>query len=339
MAGISSRSWVLFGFTISLISVVISVFVLSSVNDRLKDTEAELTRLTTALTTQATEMKRADVIYGQFIMLNNLSRMSTGEAAKAANEDSIYLLQSYLDRMLFAINDLSAVDVIKATSERDAVALEFLTRLKKARDEGNAAEVDRIQKEADTVISQMSKPTTELGRLIQRSADVADPASMSELSTDEIMNELSPYLKELNDQFIANQQAKESRIKELEKKKDDLTWWASIMTYLAVALQMFGLMAVMSKDLATDSETRRDRAENEARKAEEEARLAFAEMKEAVQDTQEAKDDLLEARQEAYQARQEAAALEQKAVEARDLLAELEDDVGAALDEADKYKQ
>lgn len=339
MTNISPRTWVLFGFGISLLSVVINVFVLSSINEKLKDAESELSKLTTSISNQATEMNRAEVIYGQFATLNALARMAPADQRKSASDDSIFLLQQYLDRKYIAVNDIPTIEVIKSSAEEIAESLAFLARVKKARDEGNTAEAERIAKQADDVLKNVGVPKTELGKKLQKSAEVADTETLAGMDTGDILLEISPYLKELDDQFIANYQKKEARIAELKKKKEDLSWWASIATYLAISLQLFGLMFVLTKDLTKDLKERREKAEKEAKKAEEEAELAIAEMKEAVEDAEEAKADLVEIREDVQEAREEAQTMERKADEARDLLAELEEDVEKALDEAEENKK
>lgn len=339
MTNISPRTWVLFGFAISLLSVVINIFVLSGINERIKEAEAELSKLSTSIANQATEMNRAEVIYGQYATLNNIARLSSGEQKKEASDDAIFLLQQYLDRKYLAVNDVPIIEVIKSSTEENAESLALLAKLKKARDEGNTAETERLQKEAQQLASRLTVPKTELGKKLQKSGEVADTEKLAGMTTSDIISEISPYLKELDDQFIVNYQKKEDWIKELQKKKEDLNWWASIATYLAISLQLFGLMFVLTKDLTKDLKERREKAEKEAKAAEEETELAIAEMKEAVEDADEAKADLIEIREDVADARQEAAALEHKADEARDLLAELEEDVEKALNEADKNKQ
>lgn len=284
-------------------------------------------------------MNRAEVIYGQFATLNALARMAPADQRKSASDDSIFLLQQYLDRKYIAVNDIPTIEVIKSSAEEIAESLAFLARVKKARDEGNTAEAERIAKQADDVLKNVGVPKTELGKKLQKSAEVADTETLAGMDTGDILLEISPYLKELDDQFIANYQKKEARIAELKKKKEDLSWWASIATYLAISLQLFGLMFVLTKDLTKDLKERREKAEKEAKKAEEEAELAIAEMKEAVEDAEEAKADLVEIREDVQEAREEAQTMERKADEARDLLAELEEDVEKALDEAEENKQ
>ena len=339
MTNISPRSWVLMGFGISLISVVINVFVLSSINEKLKDAESELSKLTTSISNQATEMNRAEVIYGQFATLNALARMAPADQRKSASDDSIFLLQQYLDRKYIAVNDIPTIEVIKSEAEETAESLTFLANIKKAREAGNTAEVERIQEQAEDLINNSGVRKTELGKKLQKSSEVADTEKLSGMDTGDITLEVSPYLKELDDQFIANYQKKEARIKELQKKKEDLSWWASIATYLAITLQIFGLMFVLTKDLTKDLKERREKAEKEAKAAEDEAELAIAEMKEAVEDAEEAKADLYEIREDVEEAREEAEIMERKTDEARDLLAELEEDIEKALEEADRNKQ
>src|ERR1051326_2007220 len=61
MTNISPRTWVLMGFGISLLSVVINIFVLDSINARIKEADDELSKLTASLSYQAAEVNQAEI--------------------------------------------------------------------------------------------------------------------------------------------------------------------------------------------------------------------------------------------------------------------------------------
>jgi hypothetical protein len=325
------------GFGISLVSVVINVFILAGINDRIKEADGELSKLTTSLSNQATEMNRAEVIESLYKNLNHLSRFATGEAKKSAEDDSIFMLQSYLQKTYAAVNDIPSAEMKKAENEELSGVYEYMSKVKdlqKARDAGNTAEAARLDKETDEIEKTIGQPKSELGKQLAETVEVASPEKLADKSTSEVIYEISPYLKKLNEQYIVNYQKKEARIKELQEKKANLSWWASIATYLAVSLQLFGLMFVLTKDLTKDVKERREKAEKEAKKAEEEAALAMAEAEQAKEEAQEyreeakeAREDAEEAREDAQEARQEAIKIQQQTKEARDLLAELEEEL------------
>src|SRR5450631_3618229 len=94
---ISPGTWVLTGFGISLLSVVINVIVLSGINERIKATDDELSKLTTSLSIQAAEMNWAEIKSDLFVVLNHVSRLSTNnDVRRMAAADAIQLIQGYL---------------------------------------------------------------------------------------------------------------------------------------------------------------------------------------------------------------------------------------------------
>ena len=319
------------GFGISLISVILSIFVQSNLNERVREADGEIAKLTTSLSSQANEMNRAEIIQNQYTTLNHISRLAEGDQKKAATDDSIYMLQSYLDRVYLAVNDIPVIDVVKSTNEENAEALEFLADLERAKQIGNPAEIDRVLKRGEELSKRVDEPKTELGRKMAESARIADADKLADKSTQEIINEISPYLKTLNDQFIANYQKKEERIKKLQEKRAELSMWASIATYVAVSLQLFGLMFILSKDLFRDTRERRERDEREAKQADERGRLAAAEAKKATEEARKARNSLDQPR---LWPRQE----KEGAKESRDLLAELHEDLKSAVENVDRPK-
>jgi hypothetical protein len=341
MTNISARSWVLMGFSISLISVIINVFVLSGINERIKEVDGELNKLTTSLSNQATEMTRAEVIQNFYITLNHISKFATGDAKKSAEDDSIFMLQSYLQKTYAAVNDIPTSEMKKVENEELSGAFLYLSKakeLQKARTEGNTAEVARLEKETDDLEKVSDKPKSEIGSKLAETVEIANPEQLADKSTTEIIFEISPYLQKLNEQFITNYQKKETRIKELQDKKANLNWWASIASYLAISLQLFGLMFVLTKDVTKDVKERREKADKKAaedakkkdEEEEERAALALIEATKAKKINQDADEveEQIEEKETPPNAKQNK--------EVRDLFAELEEDLESAVEKVDR---
>lgn len=341
MTNISARSWVLMGFTISLISVIINVFVLSGINERIKEADGELNKLTTSLSNQATEMNRAEVIQHFYTTLNHISKFATGDAKKSAEADSIFMLQSYLQKTYAAVNDIPTSEMKKVENEELSGAFLYLSKVKelqKARTEGNTAEITRLEKETNDFEKVSDKPKSEIGSKLAETVEIANPEQLADKSTTEIIFEISPYLQKLNEQYITNYQKKEARIKELQDKKANLSWWASITSYLAISLQLFGLMFVLTKDVTKDVKERRDKAEKKAseeakKKDEEEEERASLAIIEAIKAKKVNRDvDEIEEQPE----EKDSAPNPKQNKEVRDLFAELEEDLESAVEKVDR---
>lgn len=341
MTNISARSWVLMGFAISLISVIINVFVLSGINERIKEADGELNKLTTSLSNQATEMTRAEVIQNFYTTLNHISKFATGDAKKSAEADSIFMLQSSLQKTYAAVNDIPVAEMKKVENEELSNVYLYLSKVKelqKARAEGNTAEAAKLEKETNDLEKVTDQPKSELGKKLAEAVEAANPETLADKSTTEIIFETSPYLQKLNEQYITNYQKKEARIKELQDKKANLSWWASMTSYLAISLQLFGLMFVLTKDITKDVKERREKADKkaaeEAKKKDEEeeerASLAIIEATKAKKINR----DVDEAEEQNDE--KDAAPNPKQNKEVRDLFAELEEDLESAVEKVDK---
>lgn len=282
----SARTWVLMGFGISLLAVVINVFVLSGINDRIKEAEGEISKLNASLVNQASELTRADMRADSFLILHHLSKLSADkEEQKATGDDSIGLLQDFLQKYYAAVNDIPTNEMLKAQSEDMSGQLKAAEKYTAAyaimQKEGRTQESDRLIQEAGEIIEQNAQAKSELGKKLDAAAALPDVDNLSSKSTAEVMMAIIPSWKNSNEQYIANTQKKEARIKELQGKKASLSGWQSLFSYLAVSLQLFGLMFVLTKDLVKDTKEQRAKAEKAARAAEEEARQAEIEAEEA----------------------------------------------------------
>lgn len=340
MTNISARSWVLMGFGISLISVIINVFVLAGINERIKEADGELSKLTASLSNQATEMTRAEVIQNFYTTLNHISKFATGDTKKSAEDDSIFMLQSALQKTYAAVNDIPMAEMKKVENEELSNVYLYLSKVKelqKARGEGNTAEAARLEKETDDLEKVSYQPKSELGKKLAEAVEIANPEQLADKSTTEIIFEISPYLQKLNEQYITNYQKKEARIKELQEKKANLSWWASMTSYLAISLQLFGLMFVLTKDITKDVKERREKAEKkaaeEAKKKDEEeeerAALAIIEATKAKKINQDVEED-------GESAEKDPAPNAKQNKEVRDLFAELEEDLESAVEKVDR---
>lgn len=329
------------GFGLSLISVVINIFILAGINERIKETDGELSKLNESLRTQAAEVSSAEIKNDLFMVLNHVSKLAKGDEKKAAGEDSIVLLQDFLTRYYAAVHEIPANEMLKTESDELAAILPAVEKAREAAKQaraGNTAEAEKLSKEAEEMHAKY-QPITDLGKKLQDAVKFTETEGIDEMGTTEITLEIVPYLKTSIEQYLANYQKKEERIKELQNKKANLAWWASLTTYAAVSLQLFGLMFVVTKDLVEDLRDRREAAEKTTLKAEEEAKKAQAEAKESLEEAREAKEEADEYIQKAKGAREAAETARKQASEAEDMLAELKDEVRLAIDNVNKMEK
>ena len=269
MTNFSARTWVLIGFTLSLFSVVVNIFILSGINERIKETDGEIVKLQESLRLQALDVHRAELKFDLFMILNNLSKLSAGEAKKIAGEDSNAMLQEFMTIYYSAVNEIPANALLKAESDKMTALLPVLEKMREAEKQakaGNKAEAEKLAEEAQIIASNYHP--SELQRKLDEATEFAESENIEQMTTTEISSEMAPHLKSLIEQYVSNYENKETRILELQDKKANLAWWGNLTTYAAVSLQLFGLMFVLAKDLVSDAVARRQREEKENEEAE-----------------------------------------------------------------------
>ncbi|MBX7171047.1 MAG: hypothetical protein K1X72_08820 [Pyrinomonadaceae bacterium] len=307
MRNLSVRTWVLIGFVISITGIFLNVPIVAELNNKIRDVETELTDIKESLRTQANEISRADLEDGLFTILNHISKSQTGEERKNSGEDAVLIRQSFLQRVYAAANEIPASDVLKAEIEQMSGDVKFIEKYLeagKAREAGNTAEADRLFKEGEALEKEAAEPKSELGKKLKEAVKTADPDKLADKTTNEIILATIPALKSANETFLASFAKKEAKIKELNERKEYLSWWSNVLTYLAVSLQLFGLLCVLQKDLPV----------------------------------QEIKDNVAEVKDDTKEVLSELQNVKEESQEAKDLLAELEEDLKSAIEKVDKNK-
>jgi hypothetical protein len=320
MTNISTRTWLIIGFALSLLSVVTNIVILAGINDRIKEIDTELSKLNESLRTQAADIDRAEFKYDLFTVLNHISKLAKDEEKELAGGDSILFLQDFLNIYYAAVNGITATEMLKVETEHLAAIIPVIEKIREAerqKQAGNSDEAAKLMGEAERMITGY-QPKSELGRKLQEVVEITELEGIKEMNTEEIASELFPKLKSLVDQYIANYEKKEEKIKELQNRRANLVWWGNFSTYAAVSLQLFGLMFVLTKDLAGDLKKRREEDEIAIKKAEEEIK---------------------EAQTEAGEAREDAEAARKQAGEAETMLAQLNEELKHAIDETDKVRK
>lgn len=96
--------------------------------------------------------------------------------------------------------------------------------------------------------SELARKIREFDKFAQESAALRDRI--------EYELKLTPLRKSFLEQWLATNNMQEARKHELESERSSLTRMSRNMSYAAIALQMFGLMLILAKDLAKESEVK-----------------------------------------------------------------------------------
>lgn len=251
----SSKTFVLVGFAISLASVVLNTFVLSSINSRLKAVDSEYFELKEALSKQVSHLNEADLKFDLYRVMHNLAFSSPSARAQDARDDAKAILQGVLVKFYAAANDISPIDVTRVAVDEAGDALpklgkmlELLQALQQSTDQSERArlalELEKLGKEESPPKSELAKKLREIGRY----AD-AESTALNEV---ELMSKLFPVMKSLREQIVESINWKENRMRELERDRASLVRRSAYATYAAISLQLFGLMFILAKDTVKD---------------------------------------------------------------------------------------
>ena len=257
MKKIPPRVFVLSGFGVSLVSVAMNLIVLAAINDRIKKTDDELSKLSSSLSNQASEISWAKLDANIFTILNHIAFASKDPDAETAGYDSLLSLRDYATRKYAAVHDISPSELLEQESEFQKFMSQNAAGLYKQADkkiqEGKRAEGEKLGKQADQITDVGKSSLSETGQKLFQIQDRINPDKLMGKDTRQIQESLGDLLDEMNGQFIDSYKAKQARIDELRNKKEDLTWWSSMVTYIAMALQIFGLMLILTRDLSNQA--------------------------------------------------------------------------------------
>lgn len=251
----SSKTFVLTGFAISLASVVLNTFVLSGINSRLRMVESEYFGLEEALGKQVSQLNEADLKFDLYRVMHNMAFSSSDARAQDARDDARGILQGFLVKFYAAANDISPIDVTRVAVDEagDVIPkLEKMLELNQALQQStDQSERARLASELEKLVKEEPPPKSELAKKLREVGKYADAESAAANET-ELMSKLFPIMKSLREQIVESIKRKENRMHELERERMSLTKKSAYATYAAISLQLFGLMFILAKDIATD---------------------------------------------------------------------------------------
>lgn len=255
----SSRTFLIAGFVVSLLSVFLNSVALSRVNARLKEADLEYNKLVESIASQRSQVEHSDLSFGFYEVMRTMTTVVPPDSRDATrNRLGIYLAQTIIDTYA-AANDISPAEVLKAQNEdlnvegsyMDSIAT-IKRRLLELMNNNNKGavqtEIDRLELEYQRVVRERPPPTSELAKNLREIRDFAEAAAAQK---DGMEYDLKLYsrIKPLIEQWRVTNERKENRKRELDGARSSLALRASTVTYGAIVLQIFGLMLILTKDL------------------------------------------------------------------------------------------
>jgi hypothetical protein len=247
----SNKSMVMAGFLLSLISVVVNSFVLSYTSNRLKAVDDEYSSLAESLDRQAAALNEGDSQFDHYRIMHNLAFAVTQAKTADARRDAENFLKTSLTRYYAAAHDISQTEITNMEVEEIGQALPLLekglalgSQLQTTTDPAKRAQ---LTAELEALSKQAPQPKSELARKLQEVQKYAQ----AEYADSEVMlySALLPVMKSLREQVVNSSDSKHARMRELVSQRATLIRRMNYSSYAAVALQLFGLMFILAKDL------------------------------------------------------------------------------------------
>ena len=194
---------------------------------------------------QRSKWAEADSQFNLYLIAHDLSLIS---GAKEAKEDAAVLLADSLVSYHLAANDISPLDGARAQFENAAKDIDVL--------EEKLAAGNMPSAKASPQPAAPQAPTSSYGELGEQIRGVENLAN-AELESREreaFWLVLLPKIKSYREKWIQNFSNKEREVKALQERRATLARRQTLIGYLAIGLQVFGLMLILAKDLSKDQQ-------------------------------------------------------------------------------------
>ena len=249
----SAKTFMLLGFAISLVSMLLNTLVLANIDTRLKTADTEYLQVVEALSKQAAALNATDARSDLYKILHYMAFSVLAAKAQDVRKDSEALLKGILTRYYAIAHDISPVEMTKVEVEEMGDLLpkleQILALLQALQQSPDASERAQLEGAIAKLGEGEAPPKSALAQKLREVGRYAAVESTAE-NEFEILLKLTPLAKSLREQILASINAKERRVHELEGTRASLARQSKYATNAAISLQILGLMLIFTKDLA-----------------------------------------------------------------------------------------
>ncbi len=247
-----NRFWLVSGFVVSAISVVVNALVIANFNDDKSELARQHSYAKDRLFELSSSLAQAESKFDTYKVLHHLAYSNMpAERAADAREDAMYMLQGYMAKAFAAANDVTPIDLYETQTIELGGELDSLLKVRdialQLSEEKDKIKIEALKKKLDTIESEFP-PQSELGRKLKEAGDEAE----IEKTTDSWVEwELAflPTTKAFREKAIATIKGQKKKVASLERQISELDGRTDLANYLGVALQMLGLMLVLGESV------------------------------------------------------------------------------------------
>ena len=256
----SPRAFVIIGFAIALVSVLLNSVFLARTTSRIQAADAEYEKLVRAMADSGNLFEIAGSDMKLFFVLKNVAAVAPSNKQQDVRYDAATILGDVLAETYAAANFIAGTDLLKAQNEDVSLRMSafktriaLLTKIKELERSKVAArhtEIQRLQEQLENTTNEKPPPpSSELGKKIRQFNEFIEDEKLLEDETT-FQLKLFPIYMPMVEQWVATNRVNETRRAELQMLRSRLRTRASNITYAAIALQIFALMLIVAKDFA-----------------------------------------------------------------------------------------
>lgn len=246
------RFWLIAGFAVSVVSVVVNTLIIANFNDDKVDLQSKLNEAKDRQLETSASLVQAEAKFDTYKVLHHLAYVNMpAERASDARDDAMYMLEAYLSKAYGAASNIPAIDLLETETNEMGDEIDALMRV---RDIYKKMQVEKDPKKIDALVAEIDKidgefeGKSELGKKLRE----IRKASEIEKTTDTWLDwevEFLPTLKELREKSVATIRSQKAEVKKLEKQIADIDGRSDVANYIGIALQMIGLLLVLGESV------------------------------------------------------------------------------------------
>jgi len=264
------------GFVISFAAIIFNASILTNINGRIGALDSENLRLNDALREQLANGNEAEAKYDDFLLAKSIADNSAPAAQEGAQVAASILMNEALTYLFAAANDVPMLEIRRIESE-EANSEEMQKLYEEAKEQSrnppkaeskksskdqeseapppDAKSDERKLEEAQNEIARfdIEADYANLPQKIAALETISDAVAASKNQT-EMALKLFPVNKALNSKWLETVKVRQLRIGELSGRKSEMLRYQSYSTFIALSLQMLGLMIVVVKDVRKSRE-------------------------------------------------------------------------------------
>lgn len=280
----SSNVLMISGFVISFAAIILNAIILTNINGKIAAIDGESLKLNESLREQLTNGNEAEAKFNDFLIAKMLA-----DSAPAASRESAYgtasvMVNEALTYLYAAANDVPMLEIRRIESEaaNSEEMQQNYEEAKKALEnpppsetvtpaeskDGKAGAPENEQKQSEEKQAERAQLEQAQAEIVKfdleanfanlpkkiSAIDVLSDAVTAAASDAEMLVKLFPLNKALNGRWVGGVRTKQTRLAELSLQKSDLIRYQTYSTFIALSLQMLGLMIVIIKDVLKSRE-------------------------------------------------------------------------------------